>query len=147
MSSCSGVHATGWSPTPPCGTVPSGAFPDYPESSTTMATAEQCRTALETFAAQLASNNEQVKSKLTFERTLACDITDLGISFHGKFSQGALGAIADGDDPSAEIRMTVGSDDLVALVNNELEFGKAFASGRVKLKASIMDLLKLKAIL
>ena len=112
-----------------------------------MATAEECRIALETFASQLAANNEQVKRKLTFERTLACDITDLGISFHGKFTQGTLGAIIEGNDPSAEIRMTVGSDDLVALINNELEFGKAFASGRVKIKASIMDLLKLKAIL
>lgn len=112
-----------------------------------MATADECRTALETFAGQLAANNEKVKNKLTFERSLACDITDLGVSFHGRFSQGTLGPITDGDDPAAEIRLTIGSDDLIALVNNELDFGKAFASGRVKIKASIMDLLKLKAIL
>lgn len=112
-----------------------------------MATADECRTALEAFAATLAANGDQVKRKLSFERTLACDITDLGISFHGKFSQGVLGAITDGDDPTAAIRMTVSSDDLVALVNGDLEFGKAFASGQVKLKASIMDLLKLKGML
>ncbi|MGH8877781.1 MAG: SCP2 sterol-binding domain-containing protein [Stackebrandtia sp.] len=112
-----------------------------------MATAEECQNALETFAAQLAANNEQVKGKLTFERRLACDITDLGISFHGRFSQGSLGGITDGDDPEAEIRMTVSSDDLVALIKGDLEFGKAFASGRVKIKASIMDLLKLKGML
>ena len=112
-----------------------------------MATAEECRNALETFAEQLVANSEQVKGKLTFERRLACDITDLETSFHGRFSQGALGGITDGDDPDAEIRMTVASDDLVSLIKGDLEFGKAFASGRVKIKASIMDLLKLKGML
>ncbi|ADD44087.1 SCP2 sterol-binding domain-containing protein [Stackebrandtia nassauensis] len=112
-----------------------------------MATAEDCRNALEAFAAQIAANSDQVKRKLTFERRLACDITDLGIAFHGRFHEGRLGGITEGDDPGAEIRMTVASDDLVALINNELDFGKAFASGRVKIKASIMDLLKLKGML
>ncbi|HZE38136.1 MAG TPA: SCP2 sterol-binding domain-containing protein [Stackebrandtia sp.] len=112
-----------------------------------MATAEECRNALEKLAAQIAENAEQVKSKMNFERTLACDVTDLGVSFCGKFSGGTLIDIVEGGNPNAEIRMTVGSDDLVSLINGDLDFGPAFASGRVKLKASIMDLLKLKSML
>jgi putative sterol carrier protein len=112
-----------------------------------MATAEECREALDKFAASIAANNDQVKRKLSFERRLACDIPDLDHSFHGRFSEGSLVDISDGDDPTAEIRMTVDSDDLVALVDGRLEFGKAFTSGRVKVKASLMDLLKLKGML
>lgn len=112
-----------------------------------MATVEECRNALQEFAAGIAANNDQVKRKLNFERRLACDIPDLPHSFHGRFSNGALIDITDGDDPGAEIRMTVASDDLVALVSGELEFGPAFATGRVKIKASFLDLLKLKGML
>ena len=102
---------------------------------------------MDSFAESIAANNEKVKSKLNFERRLACDIPDLSHSFHGRFTDGALVDIADGDDPTAEIRMTVTSDDLVALVTGDLDFGPAFASGRVKIKANLMDLLKLKGML
>ncbi|HIW64220.1 MAG TPA: SCP2 sterol-binding domain-containing protein [Candidatus Stackebrandtia excrementipullorum] len=112
-----------------------------------MATTEECLAALNRFAENIATNNEQVKKKVNFDRQLACDITDLNASFHGRFVEGALTDIAEGDDPEAHIRMTVGSDDLVALVDGNLDFGKAYASGRVKLKASLLDLLKLKNIL
>lgn len=112
-----------------------------------MATTEECLAALERFAHNIAANNEQVKSKVNFDRQLACDITDLKTSFHGRFVEGSLTDIAEGDDPQAHIRMTVGSDDLIALVDGELDFGKAYANGRVKIKASLLDLLKLKNIL
>jgi len=112
-----------------------------------MATAEECLAALKRFADNIAANNEQVKGKVNFDRQLACDITDLGTSFHGRFAGGSLIDIAPGDDPNAQIRMTVGSDDLLALVDGELDFGKAYAGGRVKIKASLLDLLKLKNIL
>lgn len=111
-----------------------------------MATVEECQAALEKFAASIASNNEQLKSKLSFERRLACDIADLSVSFHGRFSGGSLIDLADGDDSEAEIRMVVDSDDLVALVDGELDLAKSFASGRVKVKANLMDLLKLKGM-
>lgn len=102
---------------------------------------------MQRFADNIAANNEQVKSKVNFDRQLACDITDLGTSFHGRFVDGTLTGIAEGDDPQAHIRMTVGSDDLIALVDGELDFGAAYGGGRVKIKASLLDLLKLKNIL
>ncbi|MGH8794045.1 MAG: SCP2 sterol-binding domain-containing protein, partial [Stackebrandtia sp.] len=110
-----------------------------------MASVEECRLALDKFAASIADNGET--KKMNFERRLACDITDLDVSFHGRFSGGALIDLADGDDPGAQIRFIVSSDDLVALVDGELDFGKAFASNRFKIKANLMDLLKLKGML
>ncbi len=38
-------------------------------------------------------------------------------------------------------------DDLVELVNGRLNFASAWASGRVKLEASILDLLQLRKLL
>ncbi|TWJ16409.1 SCP-2 sterol transfer family protein [Stackebrandtia albiflava] len=112
-----------------------------------MATAEDCKKALERLAKHIAANNEKVKNKPDLDRRLACDITDLQISFHGRFSGGELGGIAEGDDPDAQIRLITGSDELVALVDGRLELGKAYASGKVKLKASLLDMLKLKKLM
>ena len=119
----------------------------YEPKDADMATIEECRAALDKFAEKIASDQDGVASKLDFERRLACDISDLGHAFRARFTAGTLTDIADGDDPDAEIRMTVSSDDLVALVNEELDLTKAFASGRVKIKANFMDLLKLKKML
>lgn len=112
-----------------------------------MATIEECRAALDDLAAKLAENADSVRGKVDLDRTLAAEITDLPAHFHGRLAQGRLIDIADGDDPDAKIRLIVGSDDLVSLVAGDLDFGRAFASGRVKIKANLFDLLKLKALL
>ncbi|GAB3654105.1 hypothetical protein GCM10028833_27530 [Glycomyces tarimensis] len=117
------------------------------EQEGTMATVDECRTALEQFAANLASNPKSVRKLTGFQRTLACDITDLDVSFHGRFDGGKLVDITDGDEPDAQIRMITSSDDLVKLVDGELDFMKAFQSGRVKIKANMMDLMKLRGVL
>jgi hypothetical protein len=47
----------------------------------------------------------------------------------------------------AEIRLAMAGDDLVALVGGELNFAKAWGSGRVKLNAGVRDLLQLRKLL
>jgi hypothetical protein len=47
----------------------------------------------------------------------------------------------------ADIRLTMNSDDLVALTEGRLSFGPAWASGRVKLEAGLRDLLRLRKML
>ena len=39
------------------------------------------------------------------------------------------------------------SDDLLAMTDGDLEFAKAWASGRVKLEASLKDMFKLRSML
>ncbi|THV41355.1 SCP2 sterol-binding domain-containing protein [Glycomyces buryatensis] len=112
-----------------------------------MATVDECRTALEQFADNLAANPKSVRKLTGFQRSLACDITDLGESFNGRFDQGKLIGITDGDNPEADIRMIVSSDNLLKLVAGELDFMKAFTGGQVKLKANMMDLMKLRGVL
>jgi putative sterol carrier protein len=128
--------------------VPCGALV-FPEQlwRLRMATAEECKAALERLAKHVKANNARVKNKPDLDRRLACDITDLKVSFHGRFVGGELIDIADGDDPDAQIRLTAGSDELVGLVDGKLDFGKAYATGKVKIKASLLDLLKLKKLM
>ncbi|OSC53675.1 sterol-binding protein, partial [Streptomyces sp. 4F] len=47
----------------------------------------------------------------------------------------------------AEIRLAMTGDDLVALVDGELNFAKAWGSGRVKLEAGLRDLFRLRKLL
>ena len=111
-----------------------------------MATVEQCREALTRIAARLGAD-PQAAARVDLDRSLACHLRDLDTSFHGRLEGGRIVDLADGDDPRAQIRLSVGSDDLLALVAGELNFASAWASGRVSVKASFTDLLKLRKLL
>ena len=49
--------------------------------------------------------------------------------------------------PDAAIRLTIASDDLIALVAGHLDFARAWATGQISLKASMADLFKLRSLL
>lgn len=111
-----------------------------------MATLDQCRDALERLSDLLASDPEKA-ARVGLDRTIACHIKDLDAHMHGRLSGGRISELVDGDDPKAKIRLAVGSDDLLALVAGQLNFASAWASGRVSVKASFGDLLKLRKLL
>lgn len=112
-----------------------------------MATLDECLTALRGILGDLASN----PAAAGLDRSLSCRLTDLEQVVVGRLSSGAvrdLQALPDGPDVAkADIRLTMTSDDLVALTAGELSFGPAWASGRVKLEAGIRDLLRLRKLL
>lgn len=73
---------------------------------------------------------------------------DLGLIFLTRIHEGGLDdfqLVHDAD--SAQVRLTVKSDDLVALAGDELHVAKAWATGRLKIEASLGDLLRLRKIL
>jgi hypothetical protein len=45
------------------------------------------------------------------------------------------------------VRLTVDSDDLLALCQGELPFATAWARGRVRIDASVLDLLRLRTLI
>lgn len=112
-----------------------------------MATLEQCMTALEGFVAHLAAN----PAAAGLDRTVSCRITDLEQVVQGRLASGAArDMVAVPDEPTvpkADIRLTMTSDDLLALTDGELSFGSAWASGRVKLEAGLRDMLRLRSLL
>jgi hypothetical protein len=111
-----------------------------------MATVDQCRIALGRIAERLGSD-PATAAKMNLDRGLACHISDLDVFFHGRLRNGTLTDLTEGDDPAAQIRLTVSSDDLLALVEGELHFAKAWAANRLSVKASFGDLLKLRKLL
>ena len=112
-----------------------------------MATMDQCMTALNGILGDLARN----PAAAGLDRSLSCRLTDLDQVVLGRLSSGAvrdLHAVPDGPAvPKADIRLTMTSDDLVALTDGHLSFGSAWAGGRVKLEAGLRDLLRLRKLL
>lgn len=115
-----------------------------------MRTIEECRRALDRLADNLASANGDLRSAAALDRSLSCHIPDLDVTFVGRLAQGRIEDVtADPGPPRerAEIRLRMASDDLVELVDGQLNFAKAWGSGRVKLEAGFLDLLRLRSLL
>lgn len=114
-----------------------------------MATQHECEAALHRVAASLAGAGRDASAKV-FDRSVNCTVPDLGITFTGQLRAGGLTDVAAapaGTPARAQIRLTVGSDDLVALTDGRLGFGSAWTQGRLKIDASMLDLLRLRRML
>lgn len=115
-----------------------------------MATQQDCETALRRVAATLAGAGSDGRSRDILDRSVSCTVPDLGLTFTGRLEDGGLtdmASVPTGTAPRAQIRLTVGSDDLVALTDGRLGFGAAWARGRLKVDASMLDLLRLRRLL
>ncbi|MER5474262.1 SCP2 sterol-binding domain-containing protein [Streptomyces sp. NPDC002935] len=115
-----------------------------------MATTEECRTALDKLSDNMASAEGDVRTAAALDRSLSCRITDLDITFVGRMKGGRIEVLdtLQGPPPErAQIRLTMKGDDLVSMVNGELNFAKAWGSGRVKLEAGLRDLFRLRTLL
>ncbi|MER6016354.1 sterol-binding protein [Streptomyces bluensis] len=115
-----------------------------------MATIEECRSALDKLSENLAGANGDVRSAAALDRSLSCHITDLDVTFAGRLRDGRIEVLDTLQGPPrerAEIRLTMTGDDLVSMVNGELHFAKAWGSGRVRLEAGLLDLVRLRKLL
>ncbi|MEW2070762.1 SCP2 sterol-binding domain-containing protein [Streptomyces sp. NPDC007346] len=115
-----------------------------------MATMAECRSALRRLSDSLAAADSDVRGAAALDRSLSCHITDLDITFTGRLTDGRIQVHDTVEGPPREkagIRLAMTGDDLVALVDGDLNFAKAWASGRVRLEAGFRDLLKLRSLL
>jgi hypothetical protein len=117
-----------------------------------VATQQECEAALARVAANLAGADAAARAEL-HGRSRSCAVRDLDLLYVGRLADGQLRDIRlvpaserAGVAP-AQLRLHVDSDDLVLLSRGELDFAKAWLSGRVKLEASIGDLLRLRSLL
>jgi hypothetical protein len=110
-----------------------------------MATIDECREAIRVVAARLAADPE-AGARITLNRSFGCHIRDLDVHFRGRLADGRISDLTDGQDPHAQIRLAVNGDDLLALVDGRLHFASAWASGRLSVRASLGDLLKLRKL-
>jgi hypothetical protein len=112
-----------------------------------VATIEQCIQALSGVLGDLTAN----PAAQGLDRSLSCRLTDLHQVVEGRLHDGQitdLHAVPEDPPPArADIRLAMSSDDLLALTDGDLEFAKAWATGRVKMEASIRDMFKLRSLL
>ncbi|MEU3712296.1 sterol-binding protein [Streptomyces catenulae] len=115
-----------------------------------MATLDQCRAALDRLARNMSGAEGEARAAAALDRSLSCRLTDLDVTFLGRLAHGTVEDVSSVPGPppyKAEIRLTMSGDDLVALVDGELDFARAWGRGRVRLEAGVLDLLRLRKLL
>ncbi len=113
-----------------------------------MATADECRTALESLTARLTQLDAKSRQAHLADRTLSCHVSDLGITFLTRLGPHGADPIMQADgQPPAQIRFTAKSDEVLAIAENPANFARAWLSGRLRVDGSILDLLSLRKLL
>ncbi|CAL9312593.1 sterol-binding protein [Streptomyces sp. SudanB66_2053] len=115
-----------------------------------MATIEECRAALDKLSDSIGRAEGDVRAAASMERSVSCHVTDLDVTFAGRLTGGRIDVRDTFPGPpreKAQIRLAMTGDDLVALVDGELHFARAWASGRVRLEAGLRDLFQLRKLL
>ena len=113
-----------------------------------MATVEDCRVALDHLAQMLVGVDPQLRAKHVPSRTIACRLSDLKLSFVGTLDEHGVHDVVETEErhPQADVRVTMTSDQMVALAHGEDEFLNAWLRGRVQVSASMRDLLRLRSL-
>lgn len=113
-----------------------------------MASVGECRKALDSLAAALAEVEPELRARHVPARTVACRLTDLDVTFVGRLDEHGVHELREAGDgePEVDVRLTMDSDELVALANGSDDFLHAWLRGRVQVSASMRDLLRLRSL-
>ena len=116
-----------------------------------MASLQECEAALQDLAARFAAVDPDLRRRHAVDRTVSCRVPDLSVVFHVRLTDGSVVEMqCRGEhDPGsqAQVRLAATSDDLVALVAGALTPPVAWATGRLTVEASVLDLLRLRSLL
>ena len=105
-----------------------------------MATIAECEEAFRELAARLATVDTDTPKPAVVNRTVSCTLRDLDIVFAARLQDGHLQDIKQVERPDAQLRLSVTSDDLIALTDGSLAFTKAWTSGRLRIEANMFRL-------
>jgi putative sterol carrier protein len=112
-----------------------------------MANSEECEAALRLLAEKLDKHTYAHGKHQTPNRRVMCRIPDLGTAFSGELRDGQIVDIVERESPDAQIVLTLRSDDLIAVTDGTLPVATAWATGRLKIDASVRDLLRVRGLL
>jgi hypothetical protein len=113
-----------------------------------MATAVECRAALEKLTGRIAEMDAADRAKHLIDRSMSCRVPDLGVTFLTRLGpQGAEPVRLAEDGAAAQVRFTADSDVVVAVADDPGSFMKAWLSGRLKVQGSVFDLIHLRKLM
>ncbi|HUJ08069.1 MAG TPA: SCP2 sterol-binding domain-containing protein [Streptosporangiaceae bacterium] len=114
-----------------------------------MATAKECRAALESLTDRLSDMDASTRQARLADRTLSCHVSDLGVTYLTRLGPHGADPITETNDgfPAAQIRFTAASDDILAIARDPGSFAKAWLTGRLKVEGNFFDLLNLRKML
>jgi predicted lipid carrier protein YhbT len=114
-----------------------------------VATAEECRQALDSLTARILELSPENRAAHLVDRQVSCHVNDLGVTFVTRLGPEGAEPVrqANGSDGRAQIRMSSNSDDLLRLAADPGTFPRAWLTGRIKVEASLPDLLRLRKLL
>lgn len=121
------------------------AGPD--RSRDTMASVDQVEDVLVQLLSRLGEVDDATRAILPSLRTIEASCPDLGLVRHALWRRGDLELLDDVPPRRPDIRISVHSDDLLAIAAGDLPFSRALASNRLRLDASMADLIRLRAVL
>ena len=113
-----------------------------------MASVEDCRKALDGLAAALAEVDPELRARHVPTRTVACRLVDLELTFVGRLDEDGAHEVEEAEEaePEVDVRLTMESDELVALADGSDDFLHAWLRGRIQVSASMRDLLRLRSL-
>jgi len=115
-----------------------------------VASQQECERAVQSLVERIAALDPELRRRYAVTRTVSCRIPDLDVVFLARLDGDTIEELrcaAGSDTNGAQVRVVASSDDLVALLEGELAPPVAWATGRLKIEASVLDLLKLRALL
>ena len=112
-----------------------------------MASPQDVEAAVLRIAALLATVDPAVRARLSADRTVSCRVPDLGIVWSGRLCDDGLVDLTAQATQRSQVRLSVRSDDLVALSQGRLGVPAAWGTGRLTVQAAPGDLLRLRALL
>lgn len=112
-----------------------------------MAEVEEVEQILGELLERFGGLDDDARAMLPSSRIIRAACPDLDLIRYARWQDGALTLLEDPPARRADIRISVRSDDLVQLVGGELTFRQAYVGGRLRVDASMADLLRLRAAL
>ncbi|MGO8958777.1 MAG: SCP2 sterol-binding domain-containing protein [Streptosporangiaceae bacterium] len=114
-----------------------------------MATAEECRAALDSLIGRIADMDAKQRAAHLVDRTLSCRVPDLGLTFVTRLGPDGAHPIKEVPNGAvqAQVKFTADSDVVVAIAGDPGSFMRAWLSGKLKVQGNVFDLLLLRKIM
>lgn len=119
-----------------------------PVSGEPVATPEEVERTMRDLVSRLEQLDDGQRALLPSRRSIEAHCPDLDLTWHATLEGGRVTTFAAGPSPRRwQIRVSVRSDDLLAMYEQRLDVRQAYLSDRLQIRASMTDLLRLRAAL